>query len=82
MNLKKVITIQKFVSGILWGVYIINAFVKWHLYNPFWWVFEIPTSPWLREAILIILFLYLVFFLIMYFIVLDKKGKIDKEFLK
>jgi hypothetical protein len=31
-------------NSIIWAAfYVIRAFVIWEIYNPFWWVLDIPT---------------------------------------
>jgi len=73
--MKKLLTIFKIWSVIYWGVYSITAFYKWELYNPFWWVLEMPHNQDLRYRLLIILPTFVMLMVALYFVFLNKKGQ-------
>lgn len=73
--MKKLLTIFKIWSAIYWGIYSITAFYKWELYNPFWWVLEMPNNQGLRYNLLIAFPTVFIIIIVLYFCMLNKKGQ-------
>jgi hypothetical protein len=74
--MKRAITIFKIWSVIYWGIYSITAFYKWELYNPFWWILEMPKNQDLRYKLLIAFPTVIILMLAFYFVFLNKKGQL------
>ena len=79
LNLNKLRTLSIIYSVIYWGVYIINAFWAWDLYNPFWWVLEIPYDESLRGALMFFGALGLFISAMIYNIFLNKYGRFEDQ---
>lgn len=77
--MKKIFKINGIFSAVVWTIYFLNSFYLWDLYNPFWWVYEIPVNQNVRDIFMGIFFAYVVYFVLMYEFVLDKNGKFQLE---
>lgn len=78
INLKKLEKICIIYSIIYWGIYIINVFYTWSLYNPFWWVLEMPYNQGLRSCVLMISSMILTASGALYFIFLNDNGQFEE----
>ena len=76
--MKKCITILKIWSIVYWGIYFVSSFYKWELYNPFWWVLELPNNQEIRQHVLMILIFISLIMGALWNVFLDENGKIYK----
>jgi len=55
-----------FISACHWIIYFCSCFLKWKIYNPFWWALELPYNPGIRGIVFMISFAIIFFGCIFY----------------